>query len=506
MSFRSVDIEVGIVRAFFFALEDPRRLALLRVAVCLVLLYDAILHWRPAIELYSTFGPALPVFVQPPFHAPVPGPSAAVLMHSALVFSLASAALGWQTRLSLWAAFLLSAWLGPLDLAATFTKYSVLGLHLLLLLGVSGCGAAWSLDACFEAPSRGVNVGRIILSVDPSEGCVSGPRSASGKMVPAWPRRLIQILLCSVYLGAALTKIRSPPFANGDLLMYSLLDDHWGGGRFGLWLATLPHVPLLLSLATITFEMIFPCLIWVRACRLPLLALAVVFHGGMTLALHVGIFGPLMVVALCVFLEDGEVLPIARAGGRIWECVARCVPKLTGGDGSGDPSYSRGLSAILYLLIAASVTGGGLAFQWQADDYGTFGRRPVQPLPEMPRDEVEVMLARQLPAFEDYFQRVELGSRISGNQVFGGGGVYQAGQRVYVLAELILPHPTMLLEGLLIAPDGQEVARFTHRLNAAYSYAINGFELTHELEPGQYRILLQAEGYEVAQRRFELTQ
>lgn len=474
------------MRAFFFAPEDPRRLALVRIGVGLVLLYDALLHWRPAIELYSTFGPALPVFAQPAFHAPVPGPSAAVLMQTALIFSLACVVLGWQTRTSLWLAFVLSAWLGPLDIAATFTKYSVLGLHLLALLGVSGCGTAW-------------------------------------------PRRLMQILLCSVYLGAALTKIRSPAFANGDLLTYSLLDDHWGGGRFGLWLATLPHVPLLLSLAAVAFEMIFPCLVWVRACRLPILVLALVFHGAMTLTLHVGIFGPLMMVALLAFLDEREVDLAGQAFRRLWGFIARDL-KITDRDGPGDPSCgakssaavagpsasasdasatvvsgkARFISAAVYLLTAAIVAGGGLAIQRYLDDYGAFGRTPVQPLPELRSDDVDLMLAQQLPAYEDYFQRIELGSRVSGNQVFGAGTVYRIGQRVYVLAELVLPHPSMHIEGLLITPDGQEAARFSHRLNAAFGYAINGFELTDELEPGPYRIILQAEGYEVAQRRFEL--
>ena len=48
------------------------------------------------------------------------------------------------------------------------------------------------------------------------------------------------------------------------------------------------------------------------------------------------------------------------------------------------------------------------------------------------------------------------------------------------------------------------MARFSHRLEAAFSYAIDGFELTQELTAGPYRIILQVNGYEIAQRRFDL--
>src|SRR5207302_1899068 len=105
----------------------------------------------------------------------------------------------------------------PLDLPVTFGKQSVIALHLVLLLAFSGCGAAWSIDSLSDC-SRSI---RCPLSL-------------------AAPRRLIQILVCCVYLGAAITKLKTPSFANGDLLTFSLLDDHWGSGWLGLWLMTLP--------------------------------------------------------------------------------------------------------------------------------------------------------------------------------------------------------------------------------------------------------------------------
>ena len=491
------------MRAFFFAPEDPRRLALVRIGTGAVLLYDALLHWSCAVELYSTSGPALPVFTDPALHGPVPGPWTAVLLQTLLIFSLACVTAGWQTRCSLWLAFVLAAWLGPLDRAATFAKYSVLGLHLLALLGVSGCGAAWSVDARRR---------RSTASGDP-------PVEAFCPLSSAWPRRLIQILLCSMYLGAALTKFRSQSFAQGDLLMFSLLDDHWGSGRIGHWLATLPQVPLLLSLATVLFEMVFPFLVWGRASRWPMLIIAFVFHGSMCLLLSVGIFCPLMMVVLLAFLEPQD---FARADGwiRRLRLAIRGVRDQRPGAATEWTSHapsacaaeppqarrpSRALrSAVLYLLIGAAFTGGGGLLQWLRDADHVFGRKAVEKLAPISEDQVNVMLAGQLPAFEDYFHRIELGSRYSGNAVFGGRGGYRTGQQVYVLAQLIVPHPRLRLEGVLIAPDGREAARFAHTVEPAFGYAINGFELTEILPAGPYRILLRADGYEIAERRFEL--
>ena len=54
-----------------FAPEGPRRVALMRIGLGLLLLWHAGSRWRYAVELYSTFGPAMPIFWRgepsPPF-------------------------------------------------------------------------------------------------------------------------------------------------------------------------------------------------------------------------------------------------------------------------------------------------------------------------------------------------------------------------------------------------------------------------------------------------------
>lgn len=479
---------------FFFAPEGPRRLALVRIALGLVLCWEAASHWRYAVELYSSYGPAMPLFAarpatvgnapqsdadrsaiaRPRFRIPVPSPGLAVMFQSGLLFAALGVALGWQTRFSLLLSLVLFAWLGPLDLAATFAKHPVIMLHLALLLCFSRGGGAWSVDAW----SRG--------------------HAVSCRLSAAWPRRLIQILVCTIYLGAALTKLRTPSFATGELLEFSLLDDDWGGGRFGHWLVTRPHLPLVLSQATLLIELLFPCLVWTRRLRWPMLALACALHAGMGLALTLGTFSPTMFAALLAFLDERDLdrIPWLRQIGSdkgIAATVSATVRRL--------------ISFVAYATVGIMVVAGGTVLQRQCDWYGAFGVRSpaeVARFSEIADGRVADMLAGRLPAFEDYFHRISFGTRVGHHDLFGESRQFRRGQRVYALAQLVLPHPSLLLEGLLIAPNGEEVARFSHRIASGVTHTLDGFELTAELPVGRYRVILQVEGVEFLEREIEI--
>lgn len=479
-----------------FAPEGPRRMALIRILLALAMLAEAVPRWRYAVELYSSWGPAIPIFAgnlpEPTsvaeqdaparrperlrgFHAPVPGPLLAVAIHTAMIFLLACVALGWQTRISLLLAAFCFVWIGLLDLPGTFAKHSVIALHALVLLSFSGCGNAWSIDSTCNASSP-----------------------SACPLTPAWPRRLLQLLICSIYLGAALTKIRTPAFLSGDLLTFSLLDDQWGGGRFGQWLSMSPTVMRACSMMTILFEAFFPVLVWIPRLRLKILAGAFALHAVMGLALHLGTFSLIMFAILLVFLQEGDL-------SRAW------VP---GCGGSQEPGLVtafrgrglRGLSA--WLVAAVVIVAAGVGVQWAFDWYGAFGRRDAAAIaglkPIDPRQYMEMQAARR-PAWEDYVHRVSLGNRTNNGEVYGPSERFKVGQRAYVLVQFILPHPELELEGLLLTPDGDEVARFSHQVAPGYSHSINGFELTDELPSGSYRIILQLEHEEFVQRTFELT-
>ncbi|HVW00894.1 MAG TPA: HTTM domain-containing protein, partial [Planctomycetaceae bacterium] len=259
------------MKTFFFAPVCPRMLARIRVALGLLLLYDAAWRWPYAVELYSSAGLPMPLMPNSVLVPPTPTAFWAVVLDTLQLFALAAATLGWCTRFSLLAAAVLMTWLGLLDFPGTFAKYSVISIHLLVLLAVSGSHRVWSIDAWVGRWNRG-----------------------QCRLVPIWPQRLIALMLCAVYFGAGLTKVRMPEFANGDLLMYSLLDNFWGSGELSSWLASHPHLLALSSLAVMLFELVAPFLFWVPALRKPVWLLAVLLHVGMAALMHLSIFSPVM--------------------------------------------------------------------------------------------------------------------------------------------------------------------------------------------------------------------
>ena len=89
-----------------------------------------------------------------------------------------------------------------LDSVGTMTKYSVIASHLLVLLSFSGAGAVWSVDAAIRRRQTG---------------------STELQKVPVWPVRLMQLLFCFIYFGAAITKIQTDSFFSGEQMRYWML-------------------------------------------------------------------------------------------------------------------------------------------------------------------------------------------------------------------------------------------------------------------------------------------
>ena len=311
-----------------------------------------------------------------------------------------------------------------------------------------------------------------------------------------------------MYLGAALTKLRSPDFFTGDLLTFSLLDDAWGGGRLGHWVATQHNVVVVFSLVTVLVELLFPFLIWVRRARPWVLLVTAVLHTGMGLLLHVGIFPMVMLAVLLAFVDE----PLWQRLRRGWPGLKRskAPERATPIDverrspGFRFAPTPATLGAVCYLLTLTVVLTTGLAIQWLRDDYAVFGRR------ELPRPErltpaaVDEMLFPARPSPEHYVLHVAVGSRVNGNQVFGDARRFRVGERVFVVVRFLRSHPELKVEGLLLSPRGEEVARFTRQASADLPYVTGGFELVDPLDAGAYLLVVQIDGFEAARRTIEV--
>lgn len=465
-------------------------LAAVRICGGLVLLYEAARHWLYSVELYSTAGPALPLFPGSIAGLPVPGAWGAAVLSSLLLAALFTLTIGWQTRLSGALACFLSLWLWPLDAVATFAKYSVLGIHLLGILACSGAGHVWSVDSML---------------------------SSSNRLAAPWPRRLLQLLVCAVYLGAALTKLKLPGFASGDLLTYSLLDEHWGAGSTGLaWgqrLVLHPQVVLVISQFVLLIELLFPFLVWVGSCRRSMLAAAFLLHAGMGALMHLGVFSGVMATLLLSFLEESDfalwdtlrtrIFQLRRAHSAEPSASELAAVKTTGPQTGGFISRRVMVSLVGVLAVWGVLAAAGAGILWRYDGSEVFGNRPVTPLREIPAADAELRLVEQLPAYEDYFHRIEIGSRFGGNQTFGLRDGFPLGGKLYVSIYTVPGHPTLSVEGMLLAPDGRQI-RTTQSLDASSNRLVLVYEIPTEYVEGDYRLIVQAEGVDVWQRRFRV--
>jgi len=465
-----------------FGWESPRPAAVMRIGLGAVLLWDALIHWPYVVELYSADGMPMPLFPGTAFAPPALPAEWAVVLFGLMVFSLGAVVAGWQTRLSLFTAFVLTGWFGLLDSAGTFKKYSVIALHLLLLLAFSRSQAVWSLDRRLD-PQRRIRT----------------------QLSPRWPRLLMRVLLSSIYLGAVITKLRMPDFANGDVLTFSLLDERWGGNRLGMWLSTQPRLMILLSMGTILFEMAALFLLWVPKTRRAMLLLAFLFHLGIGVTMHVGIFSPLMIVALGAFLRESDL-----------QLAMKPLVKLrrrTANTGSPDgfpksPGASwrmRLWSSSLYLLSAAFFAAAGFGQQYYTDQSGVFQPEKSPPWRAVDEQTADDFLAPEPFRVADYFHRVEIGGRLGYRHLFGERERFRRGLSVYVMTRLIQRTVTLQLECVLIDPNGDEARRHRLELHPAYNYASFRFRTDVPNRPaGEYTILLIANGKEVARRRFTL--
>lgn len=455
----------------------------MRIGLGLVLLCDVLPKWRHVVELYSTDGTPLPVFPGSVYEPPAVGAVGTIVVYMLLVYALFAVMAGFKTRFSLVLAFVLFTWLAWLDFPGTYKKYSVISQHLLVLMAFTQSHAAWSIDALLDRESR-----------------------TRSQLSPVWPRTLMCMLLSFIYFGAVVTKIRLADFGTGDLLTFSLLDVRWGGGRLGLWLSTMPALMMVLSYLTVLFELSAVTLLWVPQVRRWMLLLAIGFHASLGVTLHIGIFSPLMVVVLLAFLRESDLALLKRVLRRRENTEEASSSRFERFKETGSKRVWSWYAATAVLVIAI-----GLIQQYAADYGQAFSANKVPQWKELDATTV-AGIKTATPAdgaayvrmnHADYFHRIDIGNRLGYPLVFGKNDSFTSEDTIFVLARLQRQHPDMKLVWRMTGPGGTSETERT--LTSQFSHAWIGFQLNGpNTPPGKYTLILEANGEEVARRRFKL--
>lgn len=432
------------IRNFFFAEEVPYGLALVRIILPWVLMLNAAPRWPHARELYSLDGAPSSLAenygyynLSPIFAAPI-----AIALSTALVFMLMALSAGWCTRFASVATFIIYTYFSWIDAISTATKFTVISSHLLLILSVSNCGAVWSVDYWLKNRRHRLLTG-CDLYIDSLKSAV-------------WPQRLMQLLIAVIYLGAAMTKFRTPTFFSGDQLMYWMMtyiyQQHW----LGDYLSQYPIILVMGGYSTILWELAWVFCMWRPGFKLVALSLGVFFHAMTHSTLGLVSFPLVMIAAYFCHLEAEDA---RRWSGRLcalrkkyhWMSWLRAPAAIRTGalvsfSPSGDMTTRPAWGAVFAAALVA-VIGIGLGAEWLHDPYrlrGTGGPLALTPIDD---NEAERLFAADNVLRErDKFFALDVGTTIVGEHLLDRRREFQQGQKVFAQVSLNPPHEDLWVE------------------------------------------------------------
>ncbi|MDP2306017.1 MAG: HTTM domain-containing protein [Pseudomonadota bacterium] len=229
--------------------EAPHVMALVRIAVAVVLLWDFATVWR--LDLITTLwgmpevgglGDVLSRKPVPEMYQWLPPTEAtAVATFAVMVGALICLAAGFLTPVAAVVTMLVSSQLAQV-LPLGDRGIDLMLRNVLLLLAFSGCGRAWSVDAWLF---RGGILGRPLMRL-------LGPSDA----VLAWPRYLLVLQILVMYFAAGIQKTSVTWWPLGDYgAIYLILQDpSIAAFRFG-WLEQVFPLTQIASAATMVFEL-----------------------------------------------------------------------------------------------------------------------------------------------------------------------------------------------------------------------------------------------------------
>jgi hypothetical protein len=483
---------------FFYAEEVPYGLALLRIFISIALLMAMVPRWPYARELYSTDGAPVPVWTIYG-HAPVfpePSGAAAVAIHSVLILALVTSCLGWCTRFSLIVASAGYIYLNALDSLGTMNKYSVIASHLVFLLCFSQCGAVWSLDNWFRR-SRLRRLGV--------------PRELADRpqRFPAWPRRLLQILVGTIYLGAALTKVKIPAYFTGEQLQTWMITTYNVPNPIGNLLEPYPALLSIFGLIALVWECAFIFVAWRGILRIAMLAIGSAFHIMTLLTLGLWLFPVVCISSYFSFMNEADVAWFNRLFAQ-WRARGRGVTAALGRlfrprewpvVPTLEPAWAQAAFGALLMVTAC----GGVALEYKLDRYGM--RRPEGPYTLKvldPTYAANLLRPSERVRNQDKVILFDIGSRVLAGAVVDRRSEFYQGEIMKAECDLVPPHEDLWLTCELQDADHRVVDTTGCTVSADSMRAIFDYTLGDSLPGGNYSLVLRIHGEELIRRPFRL--
>ncbi|MFO1005326.1 MAG: HTTM domain-containing protein [Planctomycetaceae bacterium] len=469
---------------FFFAEERPVGIALVRIVLPLAMLFPTLHRIYRVREFYSLSGSPTPLwnnYNQVGF-LPIPSAPVAAGLYALFILALVTSSVGWRTRISLVISALLISYFSMLDLISTMAKYVIICTHVMLLLSMSSCGKIWSVDR-WLAVRRGQNW------------------SETG---PAWPRRLIQILIGVIYLAAAATKLHTPTFFTGDQLRFWLLTNVNMDNPFGEYLSQYPGMILVMVYVTIFWEIVFLFTCWKGVGRAINLSVGLLFHVMTIFTLGLVVF-PLVYFVLYLAWYDERDHQRVKAWwqslfGRDFRTQLPATESIaSAGQRWGFPSLAA------WGLCAAGAAGLGVWIDHNADPFGENrpeGRYTLKPLSEERAAEL-LRNDLQLDVADKVFS-IDVGSVRFNDNLVDRKTKFRVGDKAMVQCSLLPPHEDLYMEAHLLDEEGRIVTRLWQVVARESMRGHFWFNMEDTLEPGIYTAVIRIDGQEAGSRTLEL--
>ncbi len=279
---------------FWFGELDARPVALLRIGVGTIvtwMLLERLSVARTVLSDDGWFPHEAAVHLMDPWHWSLLHPFGApwqvttVLVLGglgALAFTL-----GLYTRLGGAVAFVALASVHTRNPAVLYGADSVARVWLAYLL-LMPCGRAWSVDA----------IRHRLRDHDAAFG-------SPAPTLPAWPVRLFQIQVATVYLTTGISKAYGTDYHDGTALWHALSNpvySRWLDVAEPLYAAG-GSVLAALTVMTLWWELAFAFMVPFRRLRPIALGLGVFVHGGIFVLMDIEWWGPLMLLSYLAFVD-----------------------------------------------------------------------------------------------------------------------------------------------------------------------------------------------------------
>ena len=480
------------VHRFFFDEEVPYGLALCRILLPLVLMGMIFPRWSAVREVFSTDGATAPLAVGYGYLDLLPefSGSIAVGLYSAMVLAFLCVSVGWCTRASLIIANVLFTYFCMLDCISTMTKYTVIATHMLFLLTLSECGSLWSVDAWLAGRKR---------SHWPGEPLLVRSR------FPAWPRRLMQLHIGSVYFGAALTKMHTPTFFTGDQLQYWMQTHLNFQHPLGELLSLYPILLVAMAYVAIVWEVVFIFLAWKSMWRMFVLPMGVLFHVMTMLTLGLLMFPMVCFMAYFAFIDEDDVQTCSawcRRQLRAFSWTKPLVQRITTArDWLGDPVGWRTSSRAAFVFALAMFSVANIELEHWRDPFGL--RRPEGPHSLTLADPVLVdkILTPTEPWREsDMFFAVDTGTILVGDQLADRRREFRHGETMIAQCNLIPPHDDLYI-GCQIHDSENRIVNRLETVATREMFRSNfTYPISDTMTPGDYTLVITTGGRPVMQK------